>query len=186
VRPPYCRDTQDFDRPSIIVATTNNEEFLADETGNWRFWIMPVKKRIDTKMLRQEGDAIWAAGVLAYRNGEECFPDYEEEEEAELLTEEFQTSDPWEDFIINYIQHRDYIRLSDLLTHVQVDLSRQERSHQMRCWAILKKMGWEREFRTIGNKRVRVWAKLELEPPSDELADRPFSEIFQFTNPNIQ
>ena len=101
-----------------------------------------------------------------------------------MLTEEFQTSDPWEDFIINYIEHRDYIRLSDVLTHLQVDLSRQERSHQMPCWVILKKMGWEREFRMIGNKRVRVWAKLELERPSDELADRPdrpFSEIFQFT-----
>jgi predicted P-loop ATPase len=62
--------------------TVNKEEFLADETGNWRFWIIPVKKRIDTKILRQERDAIWAAAVLAYRDGEECFPDYEEEEEA--------------------------------------------------------------------------------------------------------
>ncbi|MEG4960329.1 MULTISPECIES: hypothetical protein [unclassified Microcoleus] len=84
------------------------------------------------------------------------------------ITEEFQTSDPWEDFIVSYTEHRDYLRLSDLLSHLQVDLSRQERSHQMRCSAILKKMGWEGEFRMIREKRVRVWAKLE----PDELADR--------------
>lgn len=71
VRPPYCRDTQDFARASIIVATTNKDEFLSDETGNRRFWIIPVKKRIDTKLLRKERNAIWAAAVLAYKSGEQ-------------------------------------------------------------------------------------------------------------------
>ena len=170
IRPPYCRDTEDFDRPSIIVATTNKQEFLADETGNRRFWVIPVKQKIDTKLLRQERDKIWAAAMLAYRSGEEPYLDFgNDEEKAELLTEDFQTSDPWEDVILNYIEHRDYVRLSDLLNHLQVDLSRQERSHQMRCSAILKKMGWEREFRIIGSKRVRVWAKIE----TDEVADQP-------------
>nr|WP_246276928.1 virulence-associated E family protein [Microcoleus asticus] len=170
IRPPYCRDTEDFDRPSIIVATTNKQEFLADETGNRRFWIIPVKQKIDTKLLRQERDKIWAAAMLAYRSGEEPYLDFgNDEEKAEQLTEDFQTSDPWEDFILNYIEHRDYVQLSDLLNHLQVDLSRQERSHQMRCSAILKKIGWEREFRMIGFKRVRVWAKVEI----DELADQP-------------
>lgn len=171
IRPPYCRDTEDFNRPSIIVATTNKQEFLADETGNRRFWVIPVKQKIDTKLLRQERDAIWAAAMLAYRSGEEPYLNLgNDEEKAEQLTEDFQTSDPWEDFILNYIEHRDYVRLSDLLNHLQIDLSRQERSHQMRCSGILKKMGWEREFRIIGSKRVRVWAKVEQ--PA-ELADQP-------------
>ncbi|MEG3898156.1 MULTISPECIES: VapE domain-containing protein [unclassified Microcoleus] len=164
IRPPYCRDIEDFNRPSIIVATTNKQEFLADETGNRRFWIIPVKHRIDTKLLKQERDAIWAAAMLAYKSGEEPCLDYENEETAEQVAQEFQSSDPWEDVIENYIEHREYIRLSDLLTHLQVDLSRQERSHQMRCSAILKKFGWEREFRSISSKRVRVWCKTEPEP----------------------
>lgn len=166
IRPPYCRDIEDFNRPSIIVATTNKQEFLADETGNRRFWIIPVKHRIDTKLLKQERDAIWAAAMLAYKSGEEPCLDYENEETAEQVAQEFQSSDPWEDVIENYIDHREYIRLSDLLTHLQVDLSRQERSHQMRCSAILKKFGWEREFRSISSKRVRVWCKTEPEPVS--------------------
>jgi predicted P-loop ATPase len=164
IRPPYCRDIEDFNRPSIIVATTNKQEFLADETGNRRFWIIPVKHRIDTKLLKQERDAIWAAAMLAYKSGEEPCLDYENEETAEQVAQEFQSSDPWEDVIENYIEHREYIRLSDLLTHLQVDLSRQERSHQMRCSAILKKFGWEREFRSISSKRVRVWCKTVPEP----------------------
>ncbi len=164
IRPPYCRDIEDFNRPSIIVATTNKQEFLADETGNRRFWVIPVKHRIDTKLLKKERDAIWAAAMLAYKSGEEPCLEYEDEETAEHIAQEFQSSDPWEDVIENYIEHRGYIRLSDLLTHLQVDLSRQERSHQMRCSAILKKFGWEREFRSISSKRVRVWCKTEPEP----------------------
>ncbi|MEG4350243.1 virulence-associated E family protein [Microcoleus sp. LAD1_D3] len=179
IRPPYCRDIEDFNRPSIIVATTNKQEFLADETGNRRFWVIPVKHRINTKLLKKERDAIWAAAMLAYKSGEEPCLEYEDEETAEHIAQEFQSSDPWEDVIENYIEHRDYIRLSDLLTHLQVDLSRQERSHQMRCSAILKRMGWEREFRSISSKRVRVWCKTEPVPepvPESvpvEAADQP-------------
>jgi len=186
IRPPYCRDIEDFNRPSIIVATTNKQEFLADETGNRRFWVIPVKQRIDTKLLKQERDAIWAAAMLAYKSGEEPCLDYKDEETAEHVAQEFQSSDPWEDVIENFIEHREYIRLSDLLTHLQVDLSRQERSHQMRCSAILKKFGWEREFRSISSKRVRVWCKTEPVPEFEvdsipvEPADRPhFLEIDQ-------
>jgi predicted P-loop ATPase len=68
LRPPYHRDTQDFPRASIIVGSTNKDEFLSDETGNRRFWVIPVKKKIDVDLLAQERDAIWAAAVLAYKS----------------------------------------------------------------------------------------------------------------------
>jgi len=167
VRPPYCRDTQDFARASIIVATTNKDEFLSDETGNRRFWIIPVKKRIDTKMLRQERDAIWAAAVLAYKSGEQWWLDYEDEEKAETIAGEFQTSDPWMDTITNYTEYREWLLMGDLLNHLQVDLSRQERSHQMRVASILKLLGWQKNFRTVAGKRCRVWCKPEPDPESD-------------------
>jgi predicted P-loop ATPase len=167
VRPPYCRDTQDFARASIIVATTKKDEFLSDETGNRRFWIIPVKKRIDTKMLRQERDAIWAAAVLAYKSGEQWWLDYEDEEKAETLAGEFRTSDPWMDTITNYTEYREWLLMGDLLNHLQVDLSRQERSHQMRVASILKLLGWQKNFRTVAGKRCRVWCKPEPDRESD-------------------
>jgi predicted P-loop ATPase len=51
LRPPYHRDTQDFPRASIIVGSTNEDEFLSDKTGNRRFWVIPVKKKIDVEQL---------------------------------------------------------------------------------------------------------------------------------------
>ncbi|MEG4302368.1 virulence-associated E family protein [Microcoleus sp. D3_18a_C4] len=178
VRPPYCRDTQDFPRASIIVATTNKDEFLSDETGNRRFWIIPVQKRIDIKLLAKERDAIWAAAVAAYKSGESWWLDYDEELTAETIAQEFQTTDPWLEPIVSYIQHRDCILLGDLLNHLQVDLSRQERAHQMRVTGILKVLGWSKNYRTINGKRCRIWEKQNPEQPSETEKTTPNSEVY--------
>jgi Predicted P-loop ATPase and inactivated derivatives len=170
IRPPYCRDTQDFARSSIIVATTNKDEFLSDETGNRRFWIVPIKKRINIDLLKQERDAIWAAAVLAFESGEEWWLEYDEEIAAEIMAEEFQTSDPWQDTIVSYIENREFVRVGDLLLHLQVDLNRQERAHQMRVAGLLKIMGWCKNFRIIAGKRVRVWCP-DSDPPLPEKSD---------------
>ncbi|MEG4802070.1 virulence-associated E family protein [Microcoleus sp. ARI1-B5] len=177
VRPPYCRDTQDFPRASVIVATTNKDEFLSDETGNRRFWIIPVNKRIDTKLLAKERDAIWAAAVAAFKAGESWWLDYDEEITAETIAQEFQTTDPWLESIVNYTQHREWVLLGDLLDHLQVDLSRQERSHQMRVTGILKILGWSRGLKVIAGKRCRVWSKCDR-PPDDERSTS-FCEVEQ-------
>jgi len=170
IRPPYCRDTQDFARSSIIVATTNKDEFLSDETGNRRFWIVPIKKRINIDLLKQERDAIWAAAVLAFDQKEEWWLEYDEEIAAEIMAEEFQTSDPWQDTIASYIENREFVRVGDLLLHLQVDLNRQERAHQMRVAGLLKFMGWCKNFRIIAGKRVRVWCP-DSDPPLPEKSD---------------
>ena len=70
IRPPYGRSVQAFNRPSIIVGTTNQDEFLGDPTGNRRFWVIPLQKVVDLRQLQQERDRIWAAAVTLYKAGE--------------------------------------------------------------------------------------------------------------------
>ena len=67
IRPPYGRQTVTYNRRSIIVGTTNGDDFLRDPTGNRRFWVIPVKKPIPIDLLEEERDRIWAAAVHAYR-----------------------------------------------------------------------------------------------------------------------
>jgi predicted P-loop ATPase len=177
IRPPYCRDTQDFKRASIIVATTNKDEFLSDETGNRRFWIIPVQKRINIKRLAKERDAIWAAAVAAYKSGETWWLEDDEEVTAETIAQEFQTTDPWLEPIVSFTQHRDWVLLGDLLNHLQVDLSRQERAHQMRVTGILKILGWSKNYRMIGGKKCRVWEKQTPEPPPKTENTTSISEV---------
>ena len=42
-RVPYGKATEAFPRRGIIVGSTNRDEFLVDDTGNRRFWVIPVE-----------------------------------------------------------------------------------------------------------------------------------------------
>jgi len=53
VRLPYGRDTRKSPRMTSFCATCNSDEFLRDETGNRRFWIIQLFNRIDRKSLYQ-------------------------------------------------------------------------------------------------------------------------------------
>jgi predicted P-loop ATPase len=57
---------RDFPRRSVIVGSTNEDEFLADSTGNRRYWVVPVTRRIPIELLERERDQIWAAARTLY------------------------------------------------------------------------------------------------------------------------
>lgn len=50
-RLPYGRKDIKLARKTSLVGTCNNTEYLVDQTGNRRFWTIPISKRIDTDKL---------------------------------------------------------------------------------------------------------------------------------------
>jgi putative DNA primase/helicase len=42
IRRPYARANSDYPRRTVFAATVNASDFLQDETGNTRFWTIPV------------------------------------------------------------------------------------------------------------------------------------------------
>jgi predicted P-loop ATPase len=53
-RPPYGRTTVEVPRSSIFVGTTNEEDFLTDDTGNRRYWVIGgCDQRFDLDRLTQ-------------------------------------------------------------------------------------------------------------------------------------
>ena len=43
LRRPYARIDSEYQRRTVFVATVNDPAFLVDQTGNTRFWVIPVK-----------------------------------------------------------------------------------------------------------------------------------------------
>lgn len=80
-RPAYARVPETFPRQCVFVATTNENTFLRDPSGNRRF--MPVdiwnKKLLDNQDLRNfiedsaEIDQVWAEAVHMFRKGEPLY-----------------------------------------------------------------------------------------------------------------
>jgi len=69
LRPPYGRIVQEFKRPSILVGSCNRDDFLNDETGERRYWVIPVSKQLDREKLYQWRDAIWRAAAITWKSG---------------------------------------------------------------------------------------------------------------------
>ncbi len=99
-RPPYGRRIQKYPRRCCFVGTCNDDEFLADNNGHRRFWIVPLHdKQIDVAAIAQERDQIWAEAVAAFDAGEKHYLEADEAEAAEEVAHEFAADAPFVDSI---------------------------------------------------------------------------------------
>jgi len=94
-RPPYARNNADYPRPSVLIGTTNQHQFLVDVTGNRRFMIIDMKSPVDLAALQQDVYKIWSAIMAAYRQGFQPRLTKDEQLEAARLASQSMKEDPW-------------------------------------------------------------------------------------------
>lgn len=85
----YGRHISEFPRQCIFIGTTNDSEFLRDQTGNRRYWVVPVGKQPSRKswsdLTDDEVGQIWAEAIHYYRQGETLYLDERLENEMEEI-----------------------------------------------------------------------------------------------------
>jgi len=64
-RPPYGKAPEEFKRYAVFIGSTNQGEYLPDETGNRRYWPVAVGE-CDTIRLRADRDQLWAEAAYRY------------------------------------------------------------------------------------------------------------------------
>jgi predicted P-loop ATPase len=147
-RPAYGRFRVDRPRRTVFFATTNDEDYLQSQTGNRRFWPVPVG-RIDLEALARDRDQIWAEAVVREAEGKPIhLPEsmwHAASEEQNQRTE----SDEWAAAIHNYLNMPDKIKADVSITDVLVDnqflrleSGRVGRREQMRAGSILRRLGF--------------------------------------------
>jgi len=162
LRRPYGRAIEDFPRTSVFVGSTNRQEFLHDPTGERRYWVIPVTKKIPIQMLEEERDRIWASAVAAYKSGEQWWLTPQEDELLAQANKSWQSSDTWEADVLNYLQDKSICTVSELLTKViQIELAKQGKAEQMRLSDILRRNGWVKsKQKRIEGKVQRYWERV--------------------------
>ena len=128
-RPAYTAQFLNCRRRFILTGTTNNGNFLKDQTGSRRYWIVPVNGKIDIPALKKEVDAIWAAAVQAYNNDEQWWLTDEEAELVEESNASYCYQHPWYQPIRSYLdEHKDdkYILPKNVAAISSLEIPRKE------------------------------------------------------------
>jgi predicted P-loop ATPase len=161
-RLPYARNTEEFRRRTVIVGSTNRDTgFLVDDTGNRRFWVIPVtatqSDMIDVDGLLMERDAIWSAAVHAYRNRERNHLTAKQQIQVERENANYMVNNPWQTVVQSYLERRASIEpltVEELLTQaIMKPVERQTRADQIQVGQLLKDLGYERRREATGRRR---------------------------------
>lgn len=100
-RPPYERAPKEFPRQCVFMMTTNQEQYLKDETGNRRWLPIRCERIVDVEWLKENREQLFAEAyhrVITKGETVHEFPQEETEYQQSLR----QTTDPREDMIFNW------------------------------------------------------------------------------------
>lgn len=109
IRVPYGKNCEDFPRSCIFVGTTNDEEYLRDQTGARRFW--PIKcYEIDLNALKNDRDQLFAQAVTLLNHPYWIVPNEETQAEHDLRQE----TDYFDRKIASYTEFKDEIDVLEI------------------------------------------------------------------------
>ncbi len=166
-RAPYQRTTEAFPRRSIIVGSTNRDTgFLVDDTGNRRFWVIPITAapHIPVDGLLLERDAIWSAAVAAYRAGEPNHLSREHSAQVDTENESYLVDSPWKAAIqewLNAPRNDGRPITSELLLTEAISkpVERQGRADQMQVASIMRELGYVKQRQWIDGRAKWVYCQ---------------------------
>jgi predicted P-loop ATPase len=172
-RPSYGRRSQDFPRQCVFIGSTNAEAYLADESGNRRFWPVKVGK-IRLAKLRADLAQLWAEARAAYLAGETWWLDAEAETLARAEQAERMQGDPWEEKVLEHAEKMARIGEPVIIGNVLRDVlfvqtERQDVAAEKRVAQILRAAGWTRGPR----RRIGGVLKRPYVPPPPPGAAAP-------------
>ncbi|MFC5532256.1 VapE domain-containing protein [Cohnella yongneupensis] len=107
----FDRIVSDFPRKCVFFGTTNNYNFLKDDTGNRRFWPVDVDpnkriKNVFIDLTEYEIGQIWAEAVYHFRRGESLKLPDELEAAARVIQSDHEEDDPRLGLIEEYLETR--------------------------------------------------------------------------------
>lgn len=93
-RAAYARRVLEHPRQCVFCGTTNEALFLKGDTGNRRFWVIPVvaelrKYKDWSEAIRRDRDQLWAEAVHYYKQGEPLYLSEELEVQAKQRQQDF-------------------------------------------------------------------------------------------------
>jgi len=154
----YDKLTTEAPRQCVFVATTNESEYLRDQTGNRRFW--PVRcVKFDLKMLMRDRDQLLAEAAMREAAGANIRLPEELWAAAAEQQQERTVEEPWIAALVDNLKDEEgnllegKIRINDLWMVLGVQPGHQNQTHNHRLGVAMKELGWSRDRLRFDGKR---------------------------------
>ena len=151
VRLPYRRDTKRYPRQCVFIASTNEDSYLQDRTGNRRFW--PVRcSSVDLDGLARDREQLFAEALFRFRAGEDWWtvPVEEARQEQESRVQ----MDAWGELIGPWLLDKWEATPNEIFEYLEIERSRRGHGESTRLGVVMKSLGWKK-------KRIRKHYGLE-------------------------
>lgn len=170
-RPPWGRAVVFHPRSSVIVGSTNQDQFLNDPTGSRRYHVLrvlaPITEAGPKGLLAQWRDQLWAEAKEAFLGGYQWYLSREEdavrerEADAFVIEDALQAEiDAWlrTDTARRCLAGRGHMTIGDVLGGaLRLDPGRWDRSIQTRVGIALSRLGWRKRRVSDAGSRLWVW-----------------------------
>jgi predicted P-loop ATPase len=157
-RKAYGRNTEDHPRQTVLVCTTNRDDWQKDDTGARRFW--PVRcGKVDHDWLRRNREQLFAEAVRLYLDGVSWWdvPNDRQQEEVEARRD----VDAWEPVIQQWLEGKYRVHMTDLLDQcLKIEIGRQDQMVQKRVARILRVLNWKRGAVRDGGAVYKGWVRV--------------------------
>lgn len=181
---PYGRAIEECPRRSIMIGTCNRDDFLRDDTGSRRFWVIDLHHDfaagnvIDVDRVVTDRDRIWKAAVLAYRAGQHRWLSREQQNESDRRNRGYEQEHPWESRIARWLNQNTPQGFSTEQCLLESGIRICEDTIQQRDFQdaakVLTRLGYNKtrhQLRRYSNKRV--WFPASGASDSEEEPEAP-------------
>lgn len=161
-RTPFGRTTAVHPRSTVIVGSTNEDQFLTDPTGSRRFNIVRTSDRVRYELAAEWRDQLWAEAVQRFQAGETWWLSDDEEVNREAAAEQYQVEDSWEEPVAEWLDAKPPTITTSRLLDKALGLPASQRGSQAerRVAAIMRRLGYcQRRQRAGGGSALRVWVR---------------------------
>lgn len=176
--PKYREFATQFPRRLVFVGTTNEDEFLADKTGNRR-WLPVEVSKVDVKAIKNDLLLLWAEaretfkrlGGIQFRDAERLGAGVHEQytiKDAWLETVEKWLDTP--DLITEVVPRTcEFLRASDVLRDaIGLDPRNIGKREEMRISNVLQNCGYKRVQRRVDGKMTRIFEAVTQPVPTSK------------------
>lgn len=174
--PKYREFATQFPRRLVFVGTTNEDEFLADKTGNRR-WLPVEVSKVDVKAIKNDLLLLWAEAREAFKRlGGIQFRDAERLGAG--VHEQYTIKDAWLETVEKWLDTPDlitevvprtceFLRASDVLRDaIGLDPRNIGKREEMRISNVLQNCGYKRVQRRVDGKKMRIFEPASQPDPT--------------------